>query len=569
MTNASFFLHCLASCGKDNRTILWDLYALRPIADVPNDTPAPQEDTNNGQNGTMFGTSGLASVQQRRYDIQWSPLKRGVLATSSLDRKVQVHSTIGLATKSGRPPKWMKPSSSVSFSHGGTYVSCGNTDKIVRINKVVEQPDLVAVSNAFESEIESNNVVDFCVKKAAAAKSQQDQATWGFMQVIFAANARQELIKHLGFDAEKIAEAAQQFTEEANGGADGKPEMSKLAEETVKKALLVGNYEAAVECCFRAGNLADALLLASCGGGDLWHKTQQRFFESEAPKRPFLSIVRSVIHNQLDDIVTNSDPRVWTETLAILSTYAQSDQFPRLCIALGDKVESSGDQHAANLCYLCSLSLEHSVKFWLSEFKAATKTKGSTNMLALHEFVIKVTVFLKAVGNRAELSGEVSDLFAEYAGALADQGLLVTAAKYCRYDSRRLSTVLGDQVGDLLSLFRFFLTRTINRGESESCKMLRDRLYRSRSSQACLQILGTPPPFPYSMEIKRPTIKAAAAPAPAPAAAQPAATNGQQQQQAAAQPQRSSYANHTQAAQQTQAASAPMPAPAPAPAAVS
>ena len=54
-------------------------------------------------------------------------------------------------------------------------------------------------------------------------------------------------------------------------------------------------------------------------------------------------------------------------------------------------------------------------------------------MLALHEFVVKVTVFLKAVGNRAELSTKVADLFAEYAGALAEQGLFVTAAKYCRY----------------------------------------------------------------------------------------------------------------------------------------
>ena len=69
---------------------------------------------------------------------------------------------------------------------------------------------------------------------------------------------------------------------------------------------------------------------------------------------------------------------------------------------------------------------------------ATTQAKGSTDMLALHEFVVKVTVFLKAVGNRAELSTKVADLFAEYAGALAEQGLFVTAAKYCRYVVRLL-----------------------------------------------------------------------------------------------------------------------------------
>lgn len=67
----------------------------------------------------------------------------------------------------------------------------------------------------------------------------------------------------------------------------------------MKAALLVGNFGAAVECCFRTGNLADALILASCGGADLWSKTQERYFEMETKKRPFLSIVSAVIRNKV------------------------------------------------------------------------------------------------------------------------------------------------------------------------------------------------------------------------------------------------------------------------------
>lgn len=74
---------------------------------------------------------------------------------------------------------------------------------------------------------------------------------------------------------------------------------TKKTEDAVKAALLVGNFEAAVECCFRTGNLADALVLASCGGADLWSKTQERYFEMEAKKRPFLSIVSAVIRNKV------------------------------------------------------------------------------------------------------------------------------------------------------------------------------------------------------------------------------------------------------------------------------
>lgn len=352
---------------------------MKPIADIPNDIPTqPADDLNGSQPGAMFGASGMSTAQQRRFDIQWSPTKRGILATSSLDRKVQIHSVIGLATKCGRPPKWMKPSSSVSCGFGGAVVSCGNIDKVVCVRKVVEQPELVQASTAFEAEIASTNVVDFCLKKAAAATSKQEHQTWGFMKVIFESNARQELVKHLGFDSEQITAAAQQYTDAAANGAPP-PEktsgMSKMAEETVKRALLVGNYEAAVECCFRTGNLADALLLASCAGADLWTKTQQRYFDSEAPKRPFLSIVSSVIRNQLDELVVNSNTKAWQETLAMLSTYAKSEEFPKLCISLGDKLAGAGDRHAANLCYMCSLSLEHSVQFWLSQLEAANKVR--------------------------------------------------------------------------------------------------------------------------------------------------------------------------------------------------
>ena len=44
--------------------------------------------------------------------------------------------------------------------------------------------------------------------------------------------------------------------------------------------------------------------------------------------------------------------------------------------------------------------------------------------------MVKVSVFLKAVGSTTKLEAEDADLFSEYAEKLAEQGLLVTAAKY-------------------------------------------------------------------------------------------------------------------------------------------
>mmetsp|Transcript_18148 Transcript_18148/g.51678 ORF Transcript_18148/g.51678 Transcript_18148/m.51678 type:complete len:1054 (+) Transcript_18148:126-3287(+) len=466
--------HLLLSCGKDNRTILWDLYTLKPIAEVPNDTPASQ-DMGNASSTELFGASGLASSQQRRYDVQWSPVKRGVASTCSLDRKVQAHSILGLASQCGRPPKWLRPSSSASFGFGGAVVSCGAVDKIVRCQTVVEQPDLVNISKSFEAEMAATTPIDFCATQSVKCKDPKDAEIWGFMQVIFETNARQQLLGHLGFHPDAISKAAAEYKEDptSNGVAnmslsDAKGAMSEAAKETVKNALLVGDFQAAVDCCFETGNLADALVLASCGGGELWANTQTRFFEREASKRPYLSIVSAIIHSQLEELIQESNPQKWKETLAILSTYSKSEDFPTLCISLGDLLEKNGDAKSASLCFMCALSLDRAIAFWRQQLKEADDKKGSHDLLALHKFVIKVSIFLQAVGSSAVLSQD-ADLFALYASRLSEQGLLETAAKYAR-------------------------------GESASIKVLKDRLYRSRASPACLAAMGgTPPDFPFTM----------------------------------------------------------------------
>ncbi|EJK48374.1 hypothetical protein THAOC_32834, partial [Thalassiosira oceanica] len=242
--------------------------------------------------------------------------------------------------------------------------------------------------------------------------------------------------------------------------------MSASAERAVKDALLVGNFEAAVECCFRAGQLADALVLASCGGADLWAKAQAEYFRRESGRRPFLGLVSAVIHDQLTELVSASDPAEWRETLAVVSTYGKSDEFPGLCAALGDRLEGAGDPANASLCYMCALSLGQAVGYWRETLEGRKGGDNATDdLLSLQDFVEKVTVFSKTVDSY-ELEDDVADLFAEYAGALASQGMLVAAAKYLR-------------------------------GTTRDCKELRDRIYRSRVGRYCPDLVSNPPDFPY------------------------------------------------------------------------
>ena len=286
-------------------------------------------------------------------------------------------------------------------------------------------------------------------------------------------------MKYLGFDCDQIEKAAANF--EGNQGGDvpdmsrmslstaAVAPMSKAAEETVSRALLVGNFAAAVECCFQTGQLADALILSSCGGADLWQKTQERYFEREKGGRPFLKVVNAVINNRLDGLVEESDLLKWQETLAILSTYGKSEEFPQLCEQLGARLNEAGDVKGASLCYVCALNLEKSLQFWKAELEEANRVDGGLDIMALHQFVEKATVFASTDPNAA-FGADINDLFAQYADALANQGLFEVAGRYAK-------------------------------SQSGSCAVLRDRLYNASDDAGKNAYLnanqGQPPALPF------------------------------------------------------------------------
>jgi len=466
----------LLSCGKDNHTYLWDINTLKPISEIPNGDESSQQAEQATTSATLYG-GGLSSSQQKRYDVQWSPLRRGVLSTCSFDRKVQAHSVLGAVSKTGRPPKWMKPASGVSCGVGGSGLSFTSNHKIVSMKTHVELPELKAASIKFEAAIANKEFIGFSLSKAeSAAKAGKlyESQVWGFMQAIFEENPRSQLLSYLGFDPATINSIAMEFSENIDNSVSNlsleskaTPPMSKDAEIAVNQALLVGNFDAAVQCCFRSGNLADALVLASCGGAELWAKAQAQYFSSEITKRPFLSIVSAVIHNKLADFITQSDASQWNETLAVLCTYAKSEEFSLLCEALGDHLETAGDLPSASLCYMCALNLDKAAKFWIRELEEANKKCGGDDYLALHSFVEKIAVFMQISNQSDGLTETVASLLYRYAETLAGQGLLPTAAKYCK-------------------------------SNSQECKELSDRLYRSKQSQECVHALGSTPDFPFN-----------------------------------------------------------------------
>jgi len=230
----------------------------------------------------------------------------------------------------------------------------------------------------------------------------------------------------------------------------------------VKRALLVGNFAAAVDGCFARGQLADALLLASCGGAELWEATRLRYFEAQAAKRPFLAVVAAIINSRLGDLVATSDPAEWKETLAILSTYGKSDEFSSLCEQLGEVLEKAGNEKAASLCYLCAINVPKTVSIWIGELKQQqAKALGRLDSMLLHALVEKVTVFTASpdgsdAASAMDLGPEMAALFTQYGEMLAQQGEMVTAVKYLSLAGEAATTTVALQ-------HRLFLAAQLDR----------------------------------------------------------------------------------------------------------
>ncbi|KAG9056927.1 protein transport protein S31 [Serendipita sp. 407] len=257
------------------------------------------------------------------------------------------------------------------------------------------------------------------------------------------------------------------------------PEGESEVDQVITQALVLGDFESAVELCLSADRFADAILFAVKGGPELLKKTQKAYFERGTSSLPYLRLYQSVVGNDLADVVQNADLKEWQEVFVILCTYATQEEFANLTEQLGLRLEfhgtsikssgtADGEERSktlrknATLCYLAARNLEKVVNIWIEEMQedqviysadpdSAPKdaSKYTAHAQALQTFIEKVTVFRSAVkyvdidlenpttsnavaesGARTYKLGALYDRYVEYADLLATQGLLDLAVTY-------------------------------------------------------------------------------------------------------------------------------------------
>ncbi|KAK6504744.1 protein transport protein S31 [Arthrobotrys musiformis] len=490
----------LLSSGKDNRTICWNPNSGEMLGEFPMGT--------NWMFQTRFSPKNPNLVASASFDgkisIQSLQSKGGVTkgeTTSTLDGEDffarASFDPQGPSFSLKQAPRWYKRPVGASFGFGGKLVSFttpdGQQKSTVKITTLAVESDVRATTDAFESELKGGNFETLCDKRISELTSEPEKAEWTILKALFDPSPKKKLIEFLGFtrDAPKAQEESVEKTEDVQVNGDSKERrlsaifgssgeddafLSELsspkgvqtnnpfnlftgndseADKTITNALILGDFDRAVDVCIREDRLSDAFMLAVAGGEAALKKVQKAYFSKQTDAPNYLRLLSSVVEKDLADVVHNADLAGWKEVLCAICTYADEKGFPQLCEALGERLEvelkaasEPQKRQDAATCYLSSSRLDKVIGIWIEEYKESEATilknpsEGSTSfgihVQSMQKLIEKVTVFREAtkfVDPQMDATADwalapLYDIYCEYADVLAAQGQLDFAARY-------------------------------------------------------------------------------------------------------------------------------------------
>ena len=497
----------LMSCGKDNKTIVWNPHTGHKYGEFPEVTNWTFLTRFNPHNPNLSATAsfdGKITIQTLQ---NTNPSTTQSTAQNNLDGEdffttAQTQPQEASFSLS-KAPSWLERPVSVSFGYGGKVVIVKKNQTAagqhrssqIQIAQFSVDSDIGAETEKFEEALKTGDIASICESHSEKAQTEEEKAEWQILQTLSSSDGRAKIVEYLGFGKEDDKEQEEtspvpeqkddklSAPEKSNGvrghkkgaisslWADGEDADDFLAEltatkevktdnpfhllsegntaveDSITKALLVGNFEKATNICLEEGRVADAFIIANCGGKELVEKVQTTYLASKRGSPSYLRLLGSVVSKNLWDVVYNADLANWKEAMVALCTYAEPSEFPDLCEALGDRILEAGSRKDASFCYLVGSKLEKVVGIWISELEeteqAGMKGSGSDSTFSVHarslqQFIEKVSVFrhvTKFADSEKGLSSgwklaALYDKYTEYVDVVAAHGQLEIAQKY-------------------------------------------------------------------------------------------------------------------------------------------
>ncbi|CAK7263599.1 protein transport protein S31 [Sporothrix epigloea] len=502
----------LISCGKDNRTLVWNPNTGDFFGELQEGTNWAFSTRFNPENPNLTATAafdGRITIQtlqtanssaDAQAAVQSNLDAEDFFATAHVAPTVQ---TFSLPT----PPKWYFKPVGAAFGFGGKLAYFTLDDVVagqpqtstVHISQFSADADIGPTTEKFEETLAAGDVKSICETHIESAKNEEERADWEVLQTLLDESPRQKVIERLGFTQDKpdtdgpieavaaeapessgtteTKETSEEKKEENNASSffdnaeknDGDDDFliglssnkdaktsqpfhllgqgNTALEDTITKAVMLGKFERAVDICLRENRIADAFVIANCGGKDLVQKVQAAYLADANGSPSYLRLLGCVITEDLWDVVHNADLDNWEEALATLCTFAKPTEFPDFCEGLGDRILEAGSRKDASLCYLVGSKLGKVVGIWITELAEAEQTglkehlqdsSFSVRARSLQQFIEKVSVFRHVTkfndGEATHTSGwklaALYDKYIEYADIVASTGLMSVAQKY-------------------------------------------------------------------------------------------------------------------------------------------
>ncbi|KAL7415103.1 hypothetical protein BDY24DRAFT_283384 [Mrakia frigida] len=293
----------LLSCGKDNRTILWNPQSSEILGELPASNNWAFQTSFNPRNPDILATASfdgkisINSLQSNENESTAAPISNRADGGDLFDNPdFLASSSPGISLK--QPPKWLRRPISASFGFGGVLASTCNlpsaTGKtqsaVVHLRTVVTEPSIV--ERAEKLQAASGSKEDLGAFSQARTKAvegnESDVAAWKALTSLFDANSRNELVTLLGFSKEEVAEQVSLAIANFKA-ANPNPDAVESPTETPSQAstiLLTEPAEGSGESATSGGAIEGANSEFSASG--LSDSTKKTEAESEATEPPSL-----------------------------------------------------------------------------------------------------------------------------------------------------------------------------------------------------------------------------------------------------------------------------------------
>ncbi|KAJ0247821.1 Protein transport protein SEC31 A [Hirschfeldia incana] len=411
----------LLTCARDNRTICWNTKTGQIVAELP-------------------------TINNSNFDVHWSPKIPGVVSVSSADGNIGIYNLEGCSYKgigennllNAAPltaPKWWKRPVCASFGFGGKLVSSNSKlpeASVVFLHSLATEQSLVNRITKFEAELENGekaSLRSLCKKKFEETESEEEKETWRLLKLMLEEDgtAKTKLRAHLGFSLPSADQKPHATYSSENVKVTQQESSDPLFDDAIQRSLIVGDYKEAVSHCLSANKMADALVIAHVGGTTLWESTLDKYLKMS--NAPYMKVVSAMVNNNLMSLVHTRPAKLWRETLALICTFAEGEEWTSLCDALASHLLSSGFTLAATLCYICAGNVEKTVDIWSRSLEK--DDDGESYSERVQDLMEKTIVLALAIDNK-RFSVSLLKLFESYAEILASQGLIATAIKFLR-----------------------------------------------------------------------------------------------------------------------------------------